>query len=343
MEFRVWTELIQQSRGALHVFLPLLDRGLDAVVHRLTDGAYIPVQVKSRGSTVEGMVEIVIPGHSLVDDRALIIAGLLTDEGLGSMLLVVDEGKYNQLAAHDRFRGEDVYSAAFSMHPNTSHWRAYLVPRERLGERLLGGSPMSAAAPSDELGLEPKDRHEQWLGFLGECEVIRRLAENPRLDLFRPFPDLEMVEVLARDNVSGAFHGLQVKAAVQAKLYGEAHIHITKATMVPAIGSSVVALAWLAEDARFADECLLVPTQDLVLTLRERVALVAIPGAAHLLKHLRGDARIEEALPPRRCAHSFGDNIDAGCLLDVGQRAGLDRLEESLVTLMRRENDHLRR
>ncbi len=45
MEFRVWTELIQQSRGALHVFLPLLDLGLDAVIHRLTDGEYIPVQV----------------------------------------------------------------------------------------------------------------------------------------------------------------------------------------------------------------------------------------------------------------------------------------------------------
>src|SRR5438045_5187147 len=78
MEFRVWTELIQQSRGALHVFLPLLDRGLDCVVHRLTDGAHIPVQVKSRGATVEGMVEIVIPGQRLVDDRALIVAGLLT-------------------------------------------------------------------------------------------------------------------------------------------------------------------------------------------------------------------------------------------------------------------------
>ena len=44
MEFRVWTELIQQSQGALHVFLPLLDRGLDAVIHRLTDGEYIPLQ-----------------------------------------------------------------------------------------------------------------------------------------------------------------------------------------------------------------------------------------------------------------------------------------------------------
>src|SRR5436309_14230805 len=93
MEFRVWTELIQQSRGALHVFLPLLDRGLDAVIHRLTDGQYIPIQVKSRGSTGDDkMLEIVIRGDSLVDDRALIIAGLHSAEDLGPTLLVVDEG-----------------------------------------------------------------------------------------------------------------------------------------------------------------------------------------------------------------------------------------------------------
>src|SRR5436309_13030325 len=91
MEFRVWTELISQSRGALHVLLPLLDRGLDGVIHRLTDGEYIPVQVKSRGSAVEGMVEIVIRGDSLVDDRALIIAGLHAAEDVGPTLLVVDE------------------------------------------------------------------------------------------------------------------------------------------------------------------------------------------------------------------------------------------------------------
>src|SRR6266849_10306586 len=69
MEFRVWTELIQQSRGALHVFLPLLDLGLDAVIHRLTDGEYIPVQVKGRAAAGENSVEITIVGSRLVDDR----------------------------------------------------------------------------------------------------------------------------------------------------------------------------------------------------------------------------------------------------------------------------------
>jgi hypothetical protein len=83
MEFRVWTELIQQSRGMLHIFLPLLDRGLDAVVHRLTDGTYTAVQVKGRAANSDHSFEIMIPASKLVEDNALIIAGQLADDGLG--------------------------------------------------------------------------------------------------------------------------------------------------------------------------------------------------------------------------------------------------------------------
>src|ERR1700692_160957 len=79
-EFKLWSDLIKQSKGALHVFLPLLDRGLDAVLHRFTDGRYIPVQVKGRGQkTAKGMVEIVVRGDSLVDDDALLIGCLMLD------------------------------------------------------------------------------------------------------------------------------------------------------------------------------------------------------------------------------------------------------------------------
>jgi len=264
MEFRIWTELIQQSRGTLHPFLPLLDRGLDAVIHRLTDGAYLPIQVKCRTETIQGMVQIVVPGSRLVDDRALLIAGLLTDDGLGPMLLVIEEGKFKELAARDAVRGDDIYSASFSMHPKTSHWKPYLISRDQLAERLLGelppASPQSVAVES---AVEPMHRHNQWLGFLGEAEVIRRLAENPRLDLFRPFPDLEMVEVLARDNVNGRFVGLQVKTAVPVQ-WGEAHFHVRKATFLPAATTWIAGLAWIADAERFADECLLVPTEDLL-------------------------------------------------------------------------------
>jgi hypothetical protein len=49
-EFLVWAALIEQSGGGLHVFLPMLDRGIDALVHRLRNGAYIALQVKAKTS-----------------------------------------------------------------------------------------------------------------------------------------------------------------------------------------------------------------------------------------------------------------------------------------------------
>jgi hypothetical protein len=264
MEFRIWTMLIEQSGGALHVFLPLLDRGLDGVIHRLSDGEYIPVQVKSRGSTVDSMVEIVIRGDSLVDDRALIIAGLHTAEDLGPTLLVIDEATFKRMAAHDFSNGKDFYSAAFSMRANKgTHWRPYLVSRDRLAERLLGGpAPPEVAQIEPTPKMDPSERHNTWLGFLGEQELIRRLAENPRLDLFRPFPDLEMVEVLARNNATGGFVGIQVKTAMPLE-WGEAHFRVRKATFLPAPTTYLAGLAWLPATNTFVDECLLVPTMDL--------------------------------------------------------------------------------
>jgi hypothetical protein len=300
MEFRVWTELIQQSRGALHVFLPLLDRGLDAVIHRLTDGEYIPVQVKSRGEAPNGFVEIVIPAAELVDDRALIIAGLLTDDGLGRMLLVVDEATFKARAARSPVRGEDVYTASFSADSLKSHWRPYLVRRERLAERLLGSAPpLPSLESADELVGKPIDRYARWLGFLGEAEVVRRLAENSALDLFRPFPDLELVEVLVRNHADGRFLGLQVKTGVPGDRFGEARIAIRKATFVPAASTVIVGLAWLAEQQAFADECLVVPTQELTE--------IALDGGTHWMLNFHPHSQERGRLDPyRRKLHDLG-------------------------------------
>jgi hypothetical protein len=72
-----------------------------------------------------------------------------------------------------------------------------------------------------------------------------------------------MVEVLARDNVTGRFLGLQVKTAVPMEPHGEAHIGVRKATFLPAPRTYIVALAWIAEQQGFADECLVLPTTHL--------------------------------------------------------------------------------
>jgi len=47
-EFLVWATLIEQSGGGLHVYLPTLDRGIDGLVHRLHDRAYMALQVKAK-------------------------------------------------------------------------------------------------------------------------------------------------------------------------------------------------------------------------------------------------------------------------------------------------------
>lgn len=261
LEFEIWSELIKQSQCALHVFLPLLDRGLDAVLHRMTDRRYIPVQIKGRGEMVEGMVEIVVRADSLVDDEALLIGSFMFDVH-DQLDLVVSERIFKELAARDFSQGHEIYSADFSMHPKHSHWRPYLVPRAELAERILGMSVTQALERLDPDLLAPSERHNLWLGFLGESEVIRRLAESPRLDLFRPFPDLEMVEVLARDNVTGNFAGLQVKTATVAQRYGEAHIHIRKATLTNDPTTWLVGLAWRQERGAFDAECLLIAAAD---------------------------------------------------------------------------------
>ena len=59
-EFRLWAALTEQSRGSLHVFLPLSDRGIDALVHRMSDGKYIPIQAKGRSILTDGEVHLVV-------------------------------------------------------------------------------------------------------------------------------------------------------------------------------------------------------------------------------------------------------------------------------------------
>ena len=59
----------------------------------MTDGRYIPVQVKGKGAMVDGMVEIVVRADSLVDDNAILIGSLMFDVQ-DQKDLVVDEQSF---------------------------------------------------------------------------------------------------------------------------------------------------------------------------------------------------------------------------------------------------------
>jgi hypothetical protein len=141
-EFKVWAELVRQSMGGLHVFLPLRDLGIDGVVHRLGDGSYQAIQVKARTElTPAGQVHVVVTASSLVDNGALVVATLVDGDQLGRFVLVVDEGTLGSVAAHDAVQGREYLTAAFRMDAGgRSRWAPHLVPRELFGGAVRGGA-----------------------------------------------------------------------------------------------------------------------------------------------------------------------------------------------------------
>ncbi len=282
-EFKVWGELIRQSMGELHVFLPLRDLGIDGVVHRLGDGAYIAVQVKGRTElTPAGQVHITVTASSMVDDTALIVAALVDGEQLGPMVLVVDEATFRRLAAHDVVDGREYLTAAFEMHSGgTSHWTPFLVARERLADRFGAAAGLGIAKDGDR-GAAPLDRGRE--GFLGEAEVIRRLAEAESLNLFRPFPDLETVEVLARHVATRRFLGVQVKTAGWDERHLENRVHIRRSSFRPTPTTFVFVLSWDRDEGRFQDDCLVIPSTEIAGLGRIEGAWFVLelqPGSQH--------------------------------------------------------------
>jgi hypothetical protein len=287
-EFRLWALLTEQSRGQLHVFLPLTDRGIDALVHRLTDGTYLAVQAKSRSTLQDGEVHIVVWADSLVDDDDLIVSSLILDGGLGPTCLVIPVSDFKRLANRSSNDGVPIYSVEFGMrHRSDSKWLPWLVPTERLAERF--GVAVEALAEA------PSARRAEWrsdLGFLGEAEVTRRLAEAGNLNAFRPFPDLETAEIAVLDLNTRRVIGLQVKTVDidQARLH--ATVNIRGSSFRPSPTTFFTVLAWLRDKSQFHEEFLLIPSMELGEFLRDdgngHLEFVWHPGSnveSHLNKY----------------------------------------------------------
>ncbi len=259
-EFRLWAALTEQSRGALHVFLPLADRGVDALIHRLTDGAYIPVQAKGRSALIDGEVHLVVWAHSLSDDDSLLVSGLIIEGGLGPTTLVVPERDFKSLAEYSISDGRPIYSMGFGMNPRSdSRWLPFLVPSDRLVERF-GVSPAEAAEA--EL-VTPSPLRRGDLGFLGESEVVRLLAEDGELNLFRCFPDTETSELVVLHLVSRRVLGIQIKTIGVDAAHPAGTVSVLASSFRPSPTTLFVVLGWLRDESRFHDECLLIPSQEL--------------------------------------------------------------------------------
>lgn len=271
-EFRVWAALTEQSRGQLHVFLPLSDRGIDGIVHRLSDGAYIAVQAKGRSILINGEVHLAVRAESVADDSVLIVSGLIVDGGLGPAMLAVPAADFRRLAELSTEYGRPMYGAAFEMDVRSgSRWRPWLVAPDRLHEKF--GMPTAVASTAAVAEVRPPFVSSD-LGFLGESEVVRRLAEAEDLNLFRPFPDLETAELVVRHRSSGRVIGFQVKTVTVDAEHPSQTVGVLASSFRPAPSTHFVVLAWIREERRFHPECLVFPS--------ERLRDFAREGSGHL-------------------------------------------------------------
>ena len=196
------------------------------------------------------------------------------------MLLVIDEADFRRLAAHDMVDGREYLTAAFEMHADgESRWAPHLIGRDQLGERFGVASTQDLDLTEYVHGV---DRRE--VGFLGESEVIRRLAEASELSLFRPFPDLETVEVLARHVGSHRFLGLQVKASGWDEGHMENRVHFRRSSFRAADSTYVVILGWNRTSRDFGETCLLIPSREVIGLARDEGEWLVIelqPGSNH--------------------------------------------------------------
>ncbi len=243
--------------------------------------------------TPAGQVHVTVTASSLRDAEALVVCVLVEEEQLGRIVLVVSESKFRELAAHDMVDGREYLTAAFEMHGGgKSRWAPFLVERERLAERF--GSAAVLIRERDESELLGVDRGHE--GFLGEMEVIRRLAEVETLNLFRPFPDLETVEVLAREVDTRRFLGLQVKTAGWDRDHVEERVYMRRSSFRSFPTTYLCVLGWDRSAGRFGDDCLLIPSEDMAGLARvegEWLVLELQPGSA---QHRRlGVYRVELA------------------------------------------------
>jgi hypothetical protein len=194
---------------------------------------------------------------------------------------------------HDIVEGKEYLTAAFQMHAGgRSRWAPYLVARERLAQRF-GAAALAEGAPQDWVA-RPIDRGR--VGFLGESEAIRRLAEAESLNLFRPFPDLETVELLARHVASHRFLGLQLKTVGWDRAHLENKVYVRRSSFRAAPSTYVCVMGWNRDEKRFEDDCLLIPSEDMSHVARleeEWMVLEVEPGSA---RHRRLD-RYRVALP----------------------------------------------
>jgi len=260
-EWLVWTQLTLSSQ--LHVFLPLRDMGIDAIVRLPRTDIASALQVKSRSILRDGKLHLLVRDSELTDPHALIVAVVLDapSQTLHDTALCIDVLSFRRLAFARR--GSDHGSQASIPFPPTpaSRWYSYAVPLAQLAERICPGSlaPPPVRSPSEQATAASGAE----VGYRAEARLVALLADDSRLNTFKAVPDLEMIEYCVRHVGTAGIAGIQVKAISVDAAHPRGSINVPPHTFVATPSSYFAVFAERRADRSLHPHCLLIPSLDM--------------------------------------------------------------------------------
>ena len=140
-----------------------------------------------------------------------------------------------------------------------SRWARYVFAREKLAEALIAGVKPTVSVP---LPLRRQGKAARVLGFRGEVEVLRQLADQDELTPYRAFPDLETAEIAVIHEETRRVLGIQVKTIGVDRKHLHDTVDIDMASFRPSATTWIVVVAWDRDVGEFRDECLVIPSME---------------------------------------------------------------------------------
>jgi hypothetical protein len=257
-EWLVWTQLTVGS--PLHVFLPLRDMGIDAVVHVPGTDVSVAVQVKSRHVLEDGKLHLLVRDHELRDPRAVIVAVVYdsASRALNDTAICVDVPTFRDLAFPRRGSDHGYQASIPYPPPPGTRWHPFATALDSLAARICPTTLPSPAPPLLSPPL-PVD-HGSDVGYRAEARLLALLAEDARLNSFKAFPDLEMAEYLVRHVDTGVILAIQVKAVSVDADHPRRTVKVPPGTFRPTPSTHVTVFAEHRDDRTAHPVCLLIPS-----------------------------------------------------------------------------------
>ncbi len=262
VEWLAWSHLVSSSRGALRVFLPTRDMGVDGIVHRPSTDAFVAVQVKGRSRLDDGVLRIHVQEEEADDPRTVVLAFLvdLDNNTLHDPALVMTVAQLREHAHLIQWGPRLAYAVSVPYPPGSrTHWRDVCVPLAEVAQRICPG-PAEDVAPAL---VEPFAADQEDLattGFIGELALLHYTSLSPVLNTFHAAPDRGFDEYLVRHVGTGGVAGFQVKCIEVDENAPAGIIHLPVRTLTTS------AHAWLAVFVRgppsdITSPCLLIPAR----------------------------------------------------------------------------------